>query len=253
MDIAMVIRQRLDDLGLDQRDLARAAEVTESYVSQIMKRKKAPPAPDRTDIYDRMDRFLKLPKGELSRVAKAHLKEEIKRRLGATAPLFPALRQLIFRKCAPALLAQVRGIVERQPFGELERLVAQKLLDVAELDGDVLHVTSRQLGRLDAAIASWNWDPATFALEITLTTGRRGREVVKRFEYAERVEPDGDQEKGLRDFLRDPWLSGTATRDELAFLQALRFPERRPTALYYYRELQNLRDPLHFRAAADER
>jgi hypothetical protein len=28
----------------------------------------------------------------------------------------------------------------------------------------------------------------------------------------------------------------------------LRFEdERQPTALYYYRELQNLRDPLHFR------
>jgi hypothetical protein len=28
----------------------------------------------------------------------------------------------------------------------------------------------------------------------------------------------------------------------------LQFKNHRPTALYYYRELQNLRDPLHFRA-----
>jgi hypothetical protein len=28
----------------------------------------------------------------------------------------------------------------------------------------------------------------------------------------------------------------------------LRFKEKRPGPLYYYRELQNLRDPLHFRA-----
>src|SRR5256885_11702689 len=82
MDIALVIRQRLDELELDQRDLARAANVTESYVSQILTRKKAPPAPQRTDIYDRMDRFLKLPHGELARVAEAHLKEERKRQLG---------------------------------------------------------------------------------------------------------------------------------------------------------------------------
>jgi transcriptional regulator with XRE-family HTH domain len=255
MDVAMVIRRRLDELGLDQRDLARAADVTESYVSQLLKRKKAPPAPDRTDIYDRMDRFLRLPKGELSRVAEGHLKEEIKRRLGATTPLFPELRQLILRKCAPALVEQVRSIIERQPFGELERLVAQKLLEVAELGGDVLHVTSRQLARLDAAIASWYWDPATYALEITLTTGRRARggEAVKRFEYVEQAEPHAEPEKGLRDFLRDAWLSDTATQDELAFLKALRFKDRRPTALYYYRELQGLRDPLHFRPAADER
>src|SRR5205814_8830339 len=71
MDIALVIRQRLDELELDQRDLARAANVTESYVSQILTRKKAPPAPERTDIYDRMDRFLKLPHGQLARVAGA--------------------------------------------------------------------------------------------------------------------------------------------------------------------------------------
>src|ERR1051325_11420188 len=76
MDVALVIRQRLEELELDQRDLARAASVTESYVSQILTRKKAPPAPDRTDIYDRMDRFLKLPQGELARVAEVHLKEE---------------------------------------------------------------------------------------------------------------------------------------------------------------------------------
>jgi hypothetical protein len=31
------------------------------------------------------------------------------------------------------------------------------------------------------------------------------------------------------------------------FLKALRFRGKRPTPLYYYRELQNLRDPLHFR------
>src|SRR3954469_9184048 len=123
MDIALVIRQRLDELELYQRDLARAANVTESSVSQILTRKKALPPPQRTDIYDRMDRFLKLPHGELARVAQAHRKEELKRQLGDTAPLFPAVRELILRKCVPAEREQVRAIIERQSFGELERLV----------------------------------------------------------------------------------------------------------------------------------
>jgi len=35
----------------------------------------------------------------------------------------------------------------------------------------------------------------------------------------------------------------------VAFLKTLRFRDKRPTALYYYRELQSLRDPLHFRTA----
>jgi len=241
MDVALMIRQRLDELRLDQRDLARAAKVTESYVSQILTRKKAPPAPERTDIYDRMDRFLKLPDGELARVAEAHLKEERIRRMGEVAPLFPALRALLLRKCAPAEREAVRAIFERQSFGELERLVVQTLLQLTRLGSDVLQVTPKQLSRLDGAIAAWEWDPATFALTIRTTAGEQ-----KRFEYGERS--DGDEEKGLREFLRDPVLSGTASAEELAFLQSLQFNDRRPTALYYYRELQNLRDPLHFRA-----
>jgi transcriptional regulator with XRE-family HTH domain len=242
MDVALAIRRRLDELGLDQRDLARAAAVTESYVSQILTRKKTPPAPERTDIYDRMDRFLKLPQGELARVAEAHLKQELKRRLGETAPLFPELRALILDKCAPAQIEPVRAIFERQPFGELERLVAQTLLHVARLGGDALHVTPRERARLDSVIASWEWDPATFVVTVTLAGGER-----KRYEFVERGDEERDEQKGLSEFLRDASLSGTATEDELAFLRALRFGDRRPTALYYYRELQNLRDPLHFR------
>jgi hypothetical protein len=40
------------------------------------------------------------------------------------------------------------------------------------------------------------------------------------------------------------------TKEETEFLRRLRFAGRRPTALYYYRELQNLRDPLHFVTAS---
>lgn len=241
MDVALVIRQRLDELDLDQRDLADAAGVTESYVSQLLTHKKAPPAPDRTDIYNRMDRFLKLPHGELARVAEAHRKEEHIRRFGDVTPLFPELRALLLRKCATDHVEPVRAIIARQSFGELERLVAQTLLNAVHPGGDVLHVTPKQRSRLDANVASWEWDPATFALTVVLASGEQ-----KRYEYGERL--NGGQEKGLIEFLRDPHLSATATAQELAFLKSLRFKDRRPTALYYYRELQNLRDPLHFRA-----
>jgi transcriptional regulator with XRE-family HTH domain len=240
MDVALVIRQRLDELDLDQRDLADAAGVTESYVSQLLTHKKAPPDPERTEIYDRMDRFLKLPHGELARVAELHLKEERMRRFGDVTPLFPELRGLILRKCAPGQVEPVRSIIERQSFGELERLVAQTLLNVVHLGGDVLHVTPKQRARLEATIASWEWEAATFAVTVSLANGQH-----KRFEYGERL--NGGQEKGLLEFLRDPLLSGTATAEELVFLKSLQFKDRRPTALYFYRELQNLRDPLHFR------
>jgi len=64
---------------LKQKDLASAAEVTESYISQMLTRKKLPPAPDRTDIYEKMAKFLKLPSDRLSKVAALQRTEELKR------------------------------------------------------------------------------------------------------------------------------------------------------------------------------
>jgi hypothetical protein len=68
----------------------------------------------------------------------------------------------------------------------------------------------------------------------------------KKFEFVEK-EPPFDEEAGLKEFLRDASLSGHATEEEIEFLRKLRFRGKRPTPLYYYRKLQNLRDPLHFR------
>jgi transcriptional regulator with XRE-family HTH domain len=244
VDVAFVIRERLLELGLEQRDLARAAHVTESYVSQLLTRKKAPPAPNRTDIYDRMDRCLKLPPGELARVAELARKEELKRELGdVPEPLFPPLRDLILRKCRAK---EARTIIEQQPFGELERLVTRRLLDVADLATDIFHLSAKQVASLDALIESWDVDLATFSLEIVLHR-RAGTERMRRFEFVERRAGEkAGAEPGLQEFLADRTLSGTATASELDFLTGLKFQGRRPTALYYYRELQNLRDPLHF-------
>ena len=71
MDVCLVIKQRLEELGLEQKDLAAAAGVTDSYISQLLTRKKLPPAPDRTDIYAKMGKFLKLPTGKLSESSRA--------------------------------------------------------------------------------------------------------------------------------------------------------------------------------------
>src|SRR3989449_4460264 len=101
VDVPFVILHRLEELGLEQQELARAAHVTESYISQLLTRRKAPPAPNRTDIYDRMDKFLKLPSGELAKLTDLQRKKESKRELGdEPAPLFPQLPELLLRKCA---------------------------------------------------------------------------------------------------------------------------------------------------------
>jgi len=157
VDVCLMIKHRLEELGLEQRDLAAAAEVTDSYISQLLNRKKLPPAPDRTDIYAKMDRFLKLPRGKLSTLAEHQRKEELKRHLaGPPAPLYKEVRELILRKCAPDKLTEIRVILERQPFGELERIVTQKLLDVVkqvarqELESEnLVHLVARLSGRAE--------------------------------------------------------------------------------------------------------
>ena len=143
MSFSTVVRSRLTALGYAQKDLARATRVAESYISQLLTRKKAPPAPDRTDIYPRMEAFLKLERGDLARLAR------IQRRL---------------------------------------------------------FVDARRTFELDEPI----------------------------------------EEPGLAEFLDDSRLCGDVTEEELELLRRCRFDGRRPTKLYYYRALQNLRDPMHF-------
>ncbi len=285
MDVSLLIRQRLHELELDQKDLAAAAQVTESYISQLLTRKKAPPAPGRTDLYDRMGEFLNLPAGELSKLADLQRQEDLKKRVTQPPrPLFKECRELVLRKCEPERRREVRRIFEKEPFGEFERLITQKLLDVAQgiakeelrseewlrlmaqlsgrsyeqmrvamlefLDTDVFNVSLENcVSFLDPMIESWDIDIKTFGMEVVLNR-RLAPGSLKRFEFAEQVPPPAFAlEPGFEQFLRDKSLSGDATEEEIEFLKTLRFKGRRPARLYYYRELQNLRDPLHFNPA----
>ena len=100
MDIPLVIRRRMKQLGLEQKDLAIAAEVTESYISQLLASKKIPPAPERTDIYDKIGKFLKLRGGELSKLANLQRKEALRQKVAdPPRPLFREVRELILVKC----------------------------------------------------------------------------------------------------------------------------------------------------------
>jgi len=91
VDVCLVIKRRLEELGLEQKDLASASEVTESY--------------------------------RLSKLAELQRREELKRDLaGPPAPMFGEIRELIVRKCVPGKTKQVRAIFEQPPFGELERV-----------------------------------------------------------------------------------------------------------------------------------
>ncbi len=283
MDVSHLIQQKLTEFGLDQRDLADAAEVTESYISQLLNRKKPPPAPERTDIYDKLGKLLKLPAGKLAGLADLQRKQELKKKIQSSPlPLFKDVRELLVQKCKRERRREVRAIFEKEPFGELERLITQKLMDVVKtlakeelerenwlrivaresrrsykqmrvavlefLDADVFSITPEScVAFLYPLIESWDIDLASFSLEIRLNR-RIAPETSKKFEFVEKHgRGTAAEERGFQEFLKDRSLSGDATPAEIQFLERLCFGEgRRPTALYYYRELQSLRDPLHF-------
>jgi transcriptional regulator with XRE-family HTH domain len=286
VDVSLLIKHRLKELGLEQKDLAVAAQVTESYISQLLAGKKAPPASGRTDIYERIGRALRLPSGELSNLADLQRKEELRKKAAEPPrPLFQECRELILRKCDSAKQKELRRIFEKEPFGELERLVTQKLLVVAQgvakeelrseewlrlmaqlsgcryeqmrvaslefLDTDVFNVSAGNcVSFLDPIIDSWDIDLKTFGMGVVLNR-RLTAGSLKRFEFAEQEPPRPlAVEPGLEQFLKDASLSGDATEEEIEFLKTLKFREKQPSAIYYYRELQNLRDPLHFPRAA---
>ena len=214
VDVSLLIRHRLKELGLEQKDLAAAAQVTESYISQLLARKKAPPvAGAHRHLREDRQGLEASESSELSNLADLQRKEELRKRVAELPrPLFKECRELILRKCDSARRKEVRRIFEKEPFGELERLVTQKLLDVAQgvakeelqseewlrlmaqlsdrsyeqirvailefLDTDVFNVSVENcISFLDPIIDSWDIDLKTFGMEVVpnrrLTAGER--------------------------------------------------------------------------------
>jgi transcriptional regulator with XRE-family HTH domain len=280
MDFAFVVRQRLEQLGIGQRELANGSDVTESYISQLLRRKKLPPLPNRTDLYEKMGKILEMPRAELARLAALEHRDALNEKWQEPpAARFGPMRELILRKCRPARLEQMRSTFEKQPFGELERIVTRTLIAVAR-DETQMHARDEGWMRsiaghgpdsyremrvrridlldsdprgslgdfslfLDPLIEWWDFDLDGFTLEVQLASGS-----LRRFGFREDADAPDREEPELRKFLRDATLSSGATADEIDFLRRIRFPGgERPTTLFYYRTLQSLRDPLNFRRA----
>ena len=164
-----------------------------------------------------------MPRGELSRLAEVQRREELKKKVaGPPRPLFPKFRELILENACPAAAQKSGAVLEKESFGELERLVTQKLFDVARGVAGEGHAGARWL-RLVARsarrnykqtratilefmntgvfsgsvehcvpylllIESWDIDLETFGMEILLD-GRIAPDRIKRFEFRER-EPE---------------------------------------------------------------
>ena len=241
----------------------------------------ARPRPDRHLLED--GGFPPARPGELGRLAESERTEKIRRKLGqAPEPLFQEFRDLVLRKVRPGKRDEVRAIFEGQPFGTLERLITQTLLEVVQriarqeldseswirlaarvggrsheemrvivlefLDTDVFHVSNENCAAfIDPLVESWDIDLDSFRLDVMLNRSLVA-EPHRTFTFVEST-PADELRRGTRSRRiprRPASSSADVTEEEVRLLRQQRFDGRRPNKLYYYRALQNLRDRLLF-------
>jgi hypothetical protein len=171
---------------------------------------------------------------------------------------------MLERMVARSLLAAVQSVARRELDSEdWLRLAAtvggrsleqMRVLVLEFLDAEVYDVSNEScVAFLEPLVESWSVDLDRLALEIRLR-----RELVadplRTFAFVEQPAParhDGSA-PGLVEFLGDPALAADVSPEEADLLRAHAFGARQPTKLYYYRALQNLRDPIHFRRRGEE-
>jgi hypothetical protein len=123
-----------------------------------------------------------------------------------------------------------------------------RVLVLEFLDAEVYDVSKESCAAfLEPLVESWDVD-----LDRVRLTVRLRRELVadplRAFSFVEQApaEPEVHPLSGFLEFLADPALAADVTDEETDQLRAHAFGAREPTKMYYYRALQNLRDPIHF-------
>ena len=71
MTVRKLLAERLKETDRSADDLAEAVEVPAHYVTDLISGRRRPPLPARTDLYERMTRFLRLGRTDLADCAKA--------------------------------------------------------------------------------------------------------------------------------------------------------------------------------------
>jgi hypothetical protein len=126
--VARLIRRRLRELDRTPEMLATAVQVPAWYVDELLSGSRLPPAPDRTDIYDKITRYLRLHRNELAERAEAQRAEVVQTR---RRPV-PRVRELILELCDPTKLRALGRHLTGREGPELERLIAERILSVAK-------------------------------------------------------------------------------------------------------------------------
>ena len=164
---------------------------------------------------------------------------------------------------ARSLLTAVQSVARRELDSEdWLRLAAtvggrsleqMRVLVLEFLDAEVYDVSNDSCTAfLDPLVESWDIHLDDLRLEITLRR-ELAADPVRTFAIVGQLSPPpaADSPAALAEFLGDGALAANVTTEEADLLRAHTFGSRQPTKLYYYRALQNLRDPIHFRREAE--
>ena len=89
MDLALFTRNRLKQLRLSRRDLARASSMAESYIADLFNPTGVQTASKRIHLHDQLERVLQLPHGHLAKLADLQRREHLNKRMESPSrPLF---------------------------------------------------------------------------------------------------------------------------------------------------------------------
>jgi hypothetical protein len=126
--VSHLMRRRLRELKRSPGELAEAIQVPEEYVVELLEGRRPPPAPGRTDIYDRMTRFLRLHRNDLPTCAKVErdVARPGRRRLSAQ------IRDRLLSLCDPTRLRNMERRMAGKGGVDLEHVVCQRLIEVAQ-------------------------------------------------------------------------------------------------------------------------
>jgi len=130
--VSQLMRRRLRELKRTPRELAEAVQVPETYIADLLAGRRRPPAPGRTDVYERMTKFLRLHRNDLSTCAGAERAGTSLRGRRAGRRLDTRVLDALLELCAPAKARPLARRLGSKHGPELEQLIVQRILEVTQ-------------------------------------------------------------------------------------------------------------------------
>jgi hypothetical protein len=122
VSVGELLRRRLKETKRTPEELAETVEVPPEYVADLISGKRRPPLPGRTDIYERMTRFLGLGRTDLAACATAERASSKTKKTGPEA----TVRRALLDMCEPTTASELDRRAKKDSaelFDFIERLV----------------------------------------------------------------------------------------------------------------------------------